>query len=318
MTHDSLRSSAIPISTIASRGVAKNRSSRRKERAEQRKQERRQGQQGPRVREYKLTEVQAQEFARIVRDDLVFLQSLNYRTPSRTEVRIASSILRRLLHEEMLFVAWQIAGLESQPVVQAIDLQAVLADVPARYIHYAYAGGAKTEGANHRGYVLLVVPRAEAEAEGHEAVSQRVSKLFKPGVMGDFPLTEFVNSPALISGEASVSRLQVVRYVANKLGGVHWDNRRGQWTDVVGSRHRLLDEDHVLVGRLSGALYEVLSIAQAIATSADIARLIERVVEIAPEPEYDANVLKFREGRIGKYADMTFTPKPTTENGPKL
>lgn len=282
--------------------MARKRSSPRRERAKHPKE-------ASHVREYRLTEEQAQEFARIVRDDLVFLRSLNYCRPSRTDVRIASSILRRLLHEEMFFVAWQIAGLEGEPSISAVDLQTMVADLPPRYIHYAYAGGAKTEGAHHQGYVLLVVPAEEAKTEGHEQVSKRVAKLIKQPTVRGFLLAEFLHSPSVISGEARVSRLQVVRYVANKLGGVHWDNKRGEWTDPIGSRQRLLDENHMIVGRLTGPLYEVLSIAQAISTSSDTTRLIERVGEIAPEEEQSTNVLRFREGRIGNYVEQTFAQK---------
>ena len=253
-----------------------------------------------------LSQEEAAEVCRLVRDDLVFLRSLNYSRPSRTEIRVASSILRRLLHEGMYFGAWRIAELEEEPRISAVDLQGVVSGIELRYIHYAYAGGAKTEGAHHKGYVLLVIPRAEAEAEGQDVVLRRVQQRIKPGVTRTFLLQEFCVSPAVISGGASVSRVDVVRYVANKLGGVHWDNQRGGWTDPVGSRHRLLDEQHLVVGRLPAALYEVISIAQCIAASEDTSRYIDRVEQIAPEEERAVNVLSFREGRIGKYADLTF------------
>jgi len=206
----------------------------------------------------------------------------------------------------MLQTAWVLAGFDREPKFSVVDLRQIVAELPPHYIHYAYAGGATTQGAHHNGHVLLVVPKAEAEAEGVEAVTRRIQQLIKPSVKRDFPLSEFCESPAVISGAASVSRLGVVRYVANKLGGVHWDNRRGEWSDPVGSRHRLLDEGHLVVGRLPAPLYEVISIAQAIALSGDMAEFIARVAQVAPEDERAENVLSFREGRTGKYADMTF------------
>jgi hypothetical protein len=253
-----------------------------------------------------LSQEDVAEVLRLVRDDLAFLRSLNYSRPSRTEIRVASSILRRLLHEGMYLGAWRLAGLESDPSVSAVDLQAVVSGVEPRYIHYAYAGGAKTEGAHHKGHVLLVIPRAEVQADGQDVVLRRVQQHIKPGVTRTFSLQQFCASPAVISGASAVSRIDVVRYVANKLGGVHWDNRRGGWTDAASSRHRLLDEQHLVVGRLPAALYEVISIAQCIARSDDASRYTERVEQIAPEEERAANVLSFREGRIGKYADITF------------
>lgn len=261
-----------------------------------------------RIREIRLTEEETKELMRVVRDDLVFLKSLDYRRPSRTDVRVASSILRRLLHEGMYQTAWTMAGLEGEPSILAVDLQAIVAELQPHHIQYAYAGGAETDGAHHKGYVLLAVPRVEAEAEGYDAAAEQIGKLIKPGVTRVFSLSQFLQSPAVISGKAAVSRLDVVRYVANKLGGVHWDNVRKAWSDPVGSRHRLLDEEHLLVGRLPAPLYEVVSIAQAIASSNGTVRFIERVAAVAPEQERGADVLSFREGRIGKYADITFGP----------
>lgn len=258
-----------------------------------------------------LTQVEAQDFLRVVRDDLVLLQRLNYGRPLRSEVRVASAILRRLLHELMFANAWSLAQIPDEPRFRAVDLDGTLVTVDRKYIHYAYAGGATTEGAQHAGYVLLVVPKAEVEAEGKDAVLQRVNSSMKPVGHRDFTLTEFCQSSSVASGHATVSRLGLVRYVANKLGGVHWDNERGAWTDPVGSRHRLLDEAHLVVGRLPAPLYEVLSIAQAVAESNDTRRLIQRIDEIAPEEGGVAAVLKFREGRMGKYADMTFNAKAT-------
>lgn len=260
-----------------------------------------------------LTEEQAHEFLRIVRDDLLFLQSLNYERPSRTDFRLASAVLRRLLHEGMYQAAWKIAGFEGEQKISATDLQTMIKDVPDRYIHYAYAGGATTEGAHHKGYLLLVVPRDEAKADGHEETAKRVSNLVKLGIIREFSLAEFCQSPSVVSGKAAVSRIGVIRYVANKLGGVHWDNSRGNWTDAVGGRHRLLDEDHIIVGRLPASLYEVVSIAQAISSSKDTGRLVDQIEVLAPEQAQASNVLRFREGRIGKYADLTFNVKDDAE-----
>jgi len=226
--------------------------------------------------------------------------------PSRTEVRLASVVLRRLLHEGLLQAGWNICFENGSPVITATDLGAMLEKVPAKYIHYAYAGGAHTEGAQHTGYFLLVVPKEEYDASEPEVKVREIQNLFNPGVKKDFPLPEFISSACVISGSASVSRLELLRYVANKLGGVHWDNERGGWTGPVSSRQLLLDEGHLVVGRLPAPLYETLSIAEAIATAPDIKKFCNKVGEIAPEEDLALNVIKFREGRIGKFSDLTF------------
>ena len=62
------------------------------------------------------------------------------------------------------------------------------------------------------------------------------------------------------------------------------------------------------VGRV---LVQVLSIAQAIMACDDTVRFIEHVAAAAPEQERGLNIISFREGRIGKYADITFGPAAT-------
>jgi hypothetical protein len=262
----------------------------------------------------KLADAEVPEYLRTVYDDLAFLQSMRFERPSRTEVRISSSVLRRLLHEHMLAAAWRISELPDQPRITAVDLDAVVGDVPRRYIHYAYAGGAPTKRAQHSGYALLVIPKDEVSAGDYDATARAMSQKLRAGARRDFSLPDFCGSASVISGGAAVTRVDVVRYVANKLGGVHWDNERGGWTTPQGSRHRLLDEQHIVVGGLPGALYEVISIAHALVSAPDVARLMQTIDQRAPEDESFAEVLKFREGRIGKYADMTFRPNPSRMN----
>lgn len=262
-----------------------------------------------------LTQPEVNDFLRTVRDDIALLRKLDFARPLRSEVRVASGILRRLLHEQMLANAWSLSNLPDEPRFNAVDLDSMLRTVDRKYIHYAYAGGATTEGAQHSGHVLLVVPKAEVESEGQEAVLKRVTASMQPAGTRQFPLTEFCDSTCVASGNAAISRIGMIRYVANKLGGVHWDNQRGAWTDPVGSRHRLLDEAHLIVGRLPAPLYELLSIAQAVAESSDSLRLMQAIDNIAPEEEGATNVLKFREGRAGRYADMAFNSSAAPQDG---
>ena len=65
-----------------------------------------------------------------------------------------------------------------------------------------------------------------------------------------------------------------------------------------------------LIGWLTGAMYEVLSMSHAVVSAEDTGRLIERIEQVAPEEQRQADIASFREGRIGKYADMTYGPKP--------
>jgi hypothetical protein len=260
-----------------------------------------------RVHAYRLeNQEQLNEFLWTVRDDIAFLRGLDYGKPSRSTVRVAASILRRLLVEQMYHAAWHFIDPSYVPSVLAMDMRAAVARVDPRYIHYSYAGGAPTEGAQHKGQTLLVIPKEEVDLAGPEAAVKRIQEQLGHQE-ASFPIADFCQSPSVIVGGNEISREAVIRYVANKLGGVHWDNVRGAWTDPVGSRHRLLDENHIMVGRLSAPLYEVLSISFDLTRSPDADTLVQRISETAPEPELSQNILRFREWRTGAYADMTFS-----------
>ena len=259
--------------------------------------------------------VEVHELVRIVADDLTFLRDLDFAGARRTEVRIAAGMLRRLLHDGVLWAAWKALRLPDRPEFEAIDLASMIGDVPRKYIHYAYAGGARLPGAHHTGYVLLSIPAAEAEQMGGEAeASKEIQRLIRPGDTKTFTLDEFIVSPCVVTGEAAVSRLELVRYVSNKLGGVHLDAGRASWTDPLGSRYRFLDEVHLKVGRFPASYYEVISIADSVARSTSTDRLIRTADEKFPEEQAPDNVLSFREGRAGGYADMTFDNPTAAES----
>jgi hypothetical protein len=253
-----------------------------------------------------LTREQIGEFLRIVRDDLAFLKQMDFRRPSRTTARVASSILRRLLHEGRLFDAWCFSGFDGEPTVEAVDLLARLGAVPRRYIEYAYAAGAQTEIPGAGAFFALRVPAAEAT----ETKAKEVAKLMKPGLpKRSFGLAEFCASPSAVSGESDISRLHVVRYVADKLGGVHWDHERKEWSHQQGSRDRFLDENHTYQGGLPCVFYEVVAIAQAVTNATDIDKLVERIGQLAPEPQVNPNATTFRATRQGPYQELKFHAK---------
>jgi hypothetical protein len=80
------------------------------------------------------------------------------------------------------------------------------------------------------------------------------------------------------------SRAQVVKYVANKLGGAHFDTRRG---------HRKEDPDFILLDKVTPTVhlldkpaiyFELLSIGQAVAGSHDLYDLSTTLDEILAGP----------------------------------
>ena len=253
--------------------------------------------------------VEIPDLLQLVRDELNYLQGKVRTDVSRTEVRIISGILRKLLYDGLLYATWKAMRQESEPKIEFVDLQAVLRDTPREYVHYAYAGGAHLPGANHSGWVLYVFPKDVHEANGTpEGLAQEVAERLHPGVKTFRTLHEFMASHCVESGTFGVSRIELVRYVSNKLGGVHLDKGRAAWEDPLGSAYRLLDEEHIVVGKRLGAHYEIMSIAEDLCGSADLKSLVDKIDEEFPAAELDENVIRIREGRIGPYADFTQSP----------
>lgn len=250
-----------------------------------------------------------EDFLSIVRDDILFLKEHWTEQPTRTTARIFSALLRRLLVDQMLMSAWALLRLEGEPILEAPDLTATMAPVDPKYIQFAYGGGAPTRPAHHTCQAAFVVPVEEME---NITAEDRVRELFGEMSLVErkYLLSEFLASASVVSGCAQVSRLGVVRYVANKAGGVHWDNERRAWSHPIGSRHRLLDENHLKIGVLNAAEYEVISIAYALIKSPSLPMLFDAIQAAVPQSEPNHAVLQFREGRTGKYVDMTFGGKP--------
>jgi hypothetical protein len=97
-------------------------------------------------------------------------------------------------------------------------------------------------------------------------------------------------------------RRPALKYIANRKGGVHFDPKRDLTLKNVKKHraeveHHLLDHGLLRVGHLSGPEYEVVSMAQAVASSDWAQQFIEVARSAAPE-EFggDPHELKFWTG----------------------
>ncbi|WP_170436609.1 hypothetical protein [Ruegeria arenilitoris] len=264
---------------------------------------------GNRTIEYKLeNDEQLNGFISNVLEDLEFIESTWTEQPTRTIARVYASILRRLIVDRMYEATWTFLGMPEEPSISAVDLDASIASVDSKFIHYAYAGGAPTKPASHCSYALFVVPGAGlSEMQKKEKIKELTSQL-SPSKRS-FPISEFYASSSVMTGSVRVSREGIIRYVANKLGGVHWDNRRGKWIEPIGGRHRFLDEQHMYVGPLSAPLYEIVSISYALISSEATKQLMDAAKRRLPLETRAWDEISFREGRAGKYAQMNYGKK---------
>ena len=88
-----------------------------------------------------------------------------------------------------------------------------------------------------------------------------------------YTLTKFLASPCLIHYGRAFSRRELVRELANNLGGAHLDFKGGT------AAYEMLTsaEEWLTVGKRNPALFEVLSIGQIVTRSESIRKLRERI-----------------------------------------
>lgn len=201
----------------------------------------------------------------VVREDLEQLRTW-VSDVSDSQVRVTSTILRRLLLESTLQRAWKAAGFEGQPVILAPDFRAMLNTIDGTVL-YALAGGASSarSGAEIQARFPVLVEGPTIRFVSPEDQVRRI-------IETDFPflLTDFVEGPVIFARGDLITRRQLIKYVCNKLGGAHYDPKREECA------FRRLDEVHQLMVLDSrhGVFFEVFAIGQQLAAAPDIGRLL--------------------------------------------
>ncbi|MEV4320595.1 hypothetical protein AB0J37_00020 [Microbispora rosea] len=193
-----------------------------------------------------------------VREDLTYLAQGCKQPVTEASVKRASAVLRRLVLDQnaTLQAGRKMLGLQGQPRIQAFDLEAELA---SRYrgVDFAFAGGAQVGGALMALTIMRYMPLPPPR--------------FK---IREYLLSQYMQATAMVVMGKPVSRSHLVRYVANKLGGVHYDPHR---TNSKEDRlFKLLDahRERLHVAGVDIVHYEVLAIGQHLLRSPQVAELL--------------------------------------------
>jgi len=198
----------------------------------------------------------------VVLDDLVVLRETWNDDITTPRLRTDSGILRKLLVNGVLGQAWRASNHRGEPRILAPDLKGYLGDFDRSKIIFAQAGGATYHG---------------IELTLQMAVNGRVSPGEEFSKQNDSPyrsqsLSRFTDGPTIIAGGVTVKRRVLIQYVANKLGGVHYDETRKADEGVFKA---LDDLPQRIVLNVAGGFdiryYEMLAIGQLLVLSPDIA-----------------------------------------------
>lgn len=243
--------------------------------------------------------------AGVVAEDLEYLMDEWVPKLVPREVRRVSPVIRRLLVDGLYGRAWRKLGLPGEPWVTATSLDAMLGAVDRSLIVVACAppgstvsrvmrGGTMHIRANREipeGSTIVVVPGGEAGlgpivaaitaenlnltlAKPGEAAKDEIAAGIGHRLERGMSLTHYLNSSAALVDGVRLSRRQVIEYVANKLGGVHYDSTRNRKRD---EKLAILDSQLAVYAPANGpsatfAHGELISIAETLAESSDAAR----------------------------------------------
>jgi hypothetical protein len=211
------------------------------------------------------------DLLRIVVWDLERLQEMLPPPVGEDVVRDASNILRFLLVHGNLSRAWREAGFPGEPQVRARSLASFQKQHAGRWIAFASAGDATYElpqpGGPPTGFRELSVVYGPPLAPG------------EPSARGDpepVSLSQFLSDPALIANDVSVSRTALINYVANKLGGTHYDETRSEEKD--GKQYPMfiaLDGVRQATAKMKTVHYELLAVGQTLIASDDVQTFLQ-------------------------------------------
>jgi hypothetical protein len=191
------------------------------------------------------------ELIKAVASDLRFIAGTWGTQVDDDSLRRGSAQLRMLLVEGLLQRAWKAAGFGCEPIIKAPKLEPFLA--LNKDIEFAVAGGGNYEG-----------------VQGAFAILNRDSKpaIDPPNADPEFAfgLRRFGESCSIFSNGLRLSRTDVVKYVANKLGGTHLDFSR---TDNKSAAFQSVEKRFNYFAK-NAVYFELLSIGQSIARSANV------------------------------------------------
>lgn len=212
------------------------------------------------------------ELLRVVLEDLDYLTKEWNQDIDDASLRRASPALRSLLVEGTLLAVARQIGKEVRVLSPAI--YQVLTDDQLRLRKYWQSGGAKYKG------VIVQAMGVRNSALSPDEVKAEYEQT--KDVMGkNYPvkLAFFLRQPSFVIEGIFINREEVIKYVANKLGGAHYDNSRKPKTSAPGvsleEKYALLDSarNSTMLADKNAIYYELLSIGQRLVNSKDVQEL---------------------------------------------
>ena len=151
---------------------------------------------------------------------------------------------------------------------------------------YYQAGGAKYKGMEVQAASMVARALSETEIKAsYERTKGAVGKSYP------LKLGHYLKQTSVVVDGVLINREEVIKYVANKLGGAHYDSSRTQSTQ---QNNISLEQKYSLLDKVKGGMvmadknaiyYELLSIGQRVVNSRDVRHLRKHLAHILQLPQ---------------------------------
>lgn len=182
------------------------------------------------------------EFDLTIIEDIELLGNLWQRdNVTNSELRNSSHILRRLLIYQDLQKCANPRKHELR--IETPNNKILITAARNKVLEFFQSGGTT---------ILGVWFRASTVAKGNDEKLSRLFKGFNPEDKIDLKLTSFLKQPVFYLDNSFISRADVIKYVANKAGGPHFDTKRNEKEQIIDKIRRAvvmqMEEDTPMFG----------------------------------------------------------------------
>ena len=219
------------------------------------------------------------DLARLVSEHLDYLFDDWNQDIDEPSIRRNSVVLRSLLIDEGGQLNLLAKQMKKVLRVMTPASTKLMNETELRKLHFFQLGGAKQDQTIVESFSSHKSSRTEQERlDSYKKTREVMGKSFPIGIKPFLKQTSFAFDGVLVNRE------EVIKYVTNKLGGVHYDPRR-KVDDALDQKYALLDElKGWQMGGKNGVYYEILSVGQRLINSRDIRRLRKELKQILALP----------------------------------
>jgi len=204
---------------------------------------------------------------KICLEDLELLIELNKKSLTEKEIRLISPIIRRLLIENTLQRVWRNIGFNSMIKLNSTSMENMIQVFEVKETKFMTLGGANNGSGVVGNFVIYNKALTEEDIKKDFILNKEVK-------VSEVPIHILLDTPCIIVNGVLITKKELIKYIANKCGGVHFDNSREE------KEYKELDKIlNIQIAELDSIYFEFLSIIKFLLTSPDINKLIKKLKE---------------------------------------